>query len=61
MGLVKLQLPQPLHTRVKAVAASKEKGIKLYILEVLEEHVPRKIEFSTDPKAKKSPDKITGL
>ena len=60
MGLVKLQIPQPLHTRIKTVAASKSKGIKVYILEVLEECVPRKVEFPADPKVKKSSARITG-
>jgi len=57
MGLVKLQIPQPLHTRIKTVAASETKSIKVYILEVLEEHVPRKIEFPSDTKGKKSPER----
>jgi hypothetical protein len=55
MGLVKLQIPQPLHTRIKTVAASKNKGIKVYILEVLQESVPRKVEFPPDPRTKKPP------
>jgi hypothetical protein len=59
--LVKLRIPQPLHTRIKTVAASKNKALPIYILSVLEEHVPREVRFPDDPKAKKSPGKVTGL
>jgi hypothetical protein len=65
--LVKLQIPQLLHTRIKTVAASKNTQISVYILNVLEEHVPRKIDFtdpSDDPpkdvKQRKSPGRIRG-
>jgi hypothetical protein len=54
--LVKVNLADPLHRRVKTVAAFHDKKIEDYIAEVLDEHVPRQINFSDEsspqPKAK---------
>ena len=53
MGLVKFKIPDPLHRRVKTCAAYHDKKIPDYIVDVLEEHVPREITF--DESAKKKP------
>jgi hypothetical protein len=52
--LVKLQVPDTLHRRIKTVAASKDKKLTVYMLEVLEQHVPKQITFS-DTEGKKKP------
>jgi hypothetical protein len=46
--LVKLDVPEPLHRRIKTIAASKDKKISDYMLDVLEEHVPKYITFSSE-------------
>lgn len=65
--LVKLDVPDRLHTRIKTLAASQDKKIQDYILEVLDQYVPREIKFSepeeTHPKdlrQKKSQGKFRG-
>jgi hypothetical protein len=53
--LVKLAVPEPLHRRIKTVAAFQDKKIPVYILEVLDDHVPTQITFpanETTPKKK---------
>jgi hypothetical protein len=57
--LVKLKIPQPLHMRIKTVAASKNKAMPVYILSVLEEHVPREVRFPEGQKTRKLPGKVT--
>jgi hypothetical protein len=44
--LVKLDVPDSLHRRIKTVAASKDSSVPDYVLEVLEENVPIGIDFS---------------
>ncbi len=55
--LVKLDVPESLHRRIKTVAASKDRKIPDYVLELLEEHVPKHITFlpeeAIDEQAKK--------
>jgi len=46
--LVRLNLADSLHRRVKTVAAFHDKKIEDYIAEILEEHVPREITFPSD-------------
>ena len=46
--LVRVNLADPLHRRVKTVAAFHDKKIEDYIAEVLDEHVPRQILFPSD-------------
>jgi len=53
---VKLTLPALLHRRVKTCAAYHDKKIPDYIIDVLEKHVPRRINFDDDPAAKKKPE-----
>jgi hypothetical protein len=55
--LVKLEVPDSLHRRIKTVAASKDSSIPDYMLEVLEENVPIGIDFSPtgEPTYKKKP------
>jgi hypothetical protein len=43
--LVKLEVPDSLHRRIKTVAASKDASIPDYMLEVLEDEVPTGIDF----------------
>jgi len=57
--LVRVNIPDPLHRRVKTCAAYYDKTIPDYIVGVLEEHVPREITFDEStskkkPKAEKS-------
>jgi hypothetical protein len=65
--LVKLEVPDQLHTRIKTVAAYKSKKIPVYVLDVLEEHVPKQIIFggseveAPKDKQKKSSGKLKGL
>jgi predicted HicB family RNase H-like nuclease len=55
--LVKLDIPDQLHRRIKTLAASQDKRIQTYVLEVLEEHVPRQITFpESEVSQKKRPN-----
>jgi hypothetical protein len=65
--LVKLDVPDDLHRRIKTIAAYKEKKIPVYVLEVLEECVPKQLVFEgpedgvpKDAKQKKSQGKVKG-
>lgn len=60
MGLVKFTMPEPLHKRVKTCAAYHDKTIRDYIIDVLEDSVPREIKFDDDPMMRKKP-KSSGL
>jgi len=51
--LVKINLAEGLHRRVKTVAASRDIKIEDYIAEILEEHVPKTITFTEEPPARK--------
>ena len=53
--LVRLDIPDSLHKRIKTLAAHHEKKIPDYMLEVLEEHVPRAIIFSDGDSKEKKP------
>jgi hypothetical protein len=53
--LVRLDIPDALHKRIKTLAAHHEKKIPDYILEVLEEHVPKMIIFGDDESTGKKP------
>jgi len=44
--LVRLDVPDSLHKRIKTLAAFNDKKIPDYILEILEENVPKTIVFS---------------
>jgi hypothetical protein len=57
--LVKIDVPESLHRRIKTIAASKNKKICDYMLEVLEDHIPKYIDLSSedDEQAKKSNSK----
>jgi hypothetical protein len=55
MGTVKVKMSEPLHKRVKTCAAYHDKKIPDYIVEVLEEFVPREIKFDEDSAGKKRP------
>jgi hypothetical protein len=61
--LVKLRVPDPLHRRIKTVAASEDKNIPDYMIGVLEDHVPTQITLpKTDgiaPKKKPKGEKST--
>jgi plasmid stability protein len=46
--LVRVNLADALHRRVKTVAAFYDKKIEDYIAEILDEHVPREITFPID-------------
>jgi hypothetical protein len=63
--LVKLDVPDDLHRRIKTIAAYHDKKIPVYVLEVLEESVPKQIVFEgsepeapKDVKQKKSQGKV---
>jgi len=60
--LIRLDVPDALHRRIKTLAAYRDKKIPDYMLEVLEEHVPKGITFSEgesqDDKQKKSQNKV---
>lgn len=43
--LIKLRVPQALHTRITTVAASKDQKIVRFLNDFLEEHIPREIRF----------------
>jgi hypothetical protein len=55
MGMVRIEMSEPLHKRVKTCAAFKDKKISEYIIGVLEEAVPREIKFDEESKGKKTP------
>ena len=43
--LIKLWVSEQLHRRIKTLAASKDKKIPDYAIEILEKHVPRAVNF----------------
>ena len=51
--LIRLDVPEALHRRIKTLAAYYEKKIPDYMLEILEEHVPKGISFSESDYAEK--------
>jgi hypothetical protein len=53
--LIKLDVPDALHRRIKTLAAHHEKKISDYVVEVLEEHVPKIIVFADEEKTEKKP------
>lgn len=46
--LVRLDVPEALHRRIKTLAAYKDQKIPEYMLEVLDDNVPKGITFSED-------------
>jgi hypothetical protein len=52
--LVKLEVPDQLHRRIKTLAASRDEKIQTYVLAILEEYVPRHITFPDEEVKKKS-------
>jgi hypothetical protein len=55
MGMVRIRMSEPLHRRVKTCAVYQDKKLPEYIVEVLEECVPREIKFDADLVVKKKP------
>jgi hypothetical protein len=53
--LIRLDVPDSLHRRIKTLAAYHDKKIPEYMLEVLEAHVPKGITFSTGESTEKKP------
>ena len=53
--LIRLDVPDALHRRIKTLAAHHDKKIPEYMIEILEEHVPKIIVFSDDQKTEKKP------
>ena len=58
--LVRLDVPDSLHRRIKTLAAHNDMKIPDYMLAVLEEYVPKAITFSEDEtkEPKKSQNKV---
>ena len=55
--LIKLWVSEQLHRRINALAASEDKKVPDYAIEILDKHVPRTVSFPTQDQAKSEDQK----